>query len=111
MTDHVFITSPFGTLAFTPGEISAASARANELAVAMGLTPPATSTPPPAEGTATWLSVDEVADRTNLKKSWIYQEIRANRIPNRHFGKQVRIPASYLAAPDIKSGSKQPGGQ
>jgi excisionase family DNA binding protein len=58
-----------------------------------------------------WLSVDEVATRSGLKKSWLYQEIRANRLPHRHFGRQVRIPGSYLVEPVTKSGANGQGGQ
>ena len=63
-----------------------------------------------AEGTR-WLSVDEVAQRSGLKNSWIYEQVRSDNIPHRHFGKQVRIPASYLAEPDTKSGANGRGGQ
>ena len=111
MTDQVLIDSPFGPLALSPEEIREASARANEMVRALDITPRPTSTPPPAEAIATWLSVEELVNRTSLKKSWIYQEIRADRIPHRHFGRQVRIPASYLAEPVPRSGAHQPGGQ
>ena len=108
MTDQVLIDSPFGPLAFSPEDLSAASARANEMVRALEITPQPTSTPPPATDTASWLTVDELVQRTSLKKSWIYQEIRANRIPHRRFGRQVRIPASYLSEPVPKSGANRP---
>ncbi len=111
MADQLILESPFGPLAFTPDQVREASARANEMVLAVGLSSDPTATPPPATDTATWLSVDELVQRTSLKKSWIYQEIRANRIPHRRFGRQVRIPASYLREPVPKSGGHQPGGQ
>ena len=111
MTDQLILESSFGPLAFTPDQVREASVRANEMVRALEITPQPTSTPPPAEEIATWLSVDELVQRTSLKKSWIYQEIRANRIPHRRFGRQVRIPASYLAEPDPKSGAERTGGQ
>ncbi len=111
MTDTVLISSPLGPLAFTPSEISEASARAKEMVLALGLAPQATSTPSKEGQETSWLSVDEVAQRSGLKKSWIYEQVRSDNIPHRHFGKQVRIPASYRAEPVPKSGAHQPGGQ
>ncbi len=112
MADRVLIPLPDGRwLAFTPNELGEASARGCEMAVALGLTPQPISTPPSLGEQTSWLSVDEVAQRSGLKKSWIYQEIRANNIPHRRFGKQVRIPASYLAEPATRSGANGQGGQ
>ena len=111
MTDTVVIDSPFGPLAFTPSEISEASARAKELLQVVGLAADPSPTPPAGDDSATWLSVDEVAQRSGIKKSWIYEQVRSDNIPHRHFGKQVRIPSSYLAEPDPKSGANGQGGQ
>ena len=111
MADQVLIDSPFGKLVLTVDQVREAVARANELLLALDLASGPTSTPQKQAESAQWLSVDELVNRTSLKKSWIYQEIRANHIPHRHFGRQVRIPASYLAEPVPKSGAKRPGGQ
>ena len=111
MTDQVVINSPFGPLAFRPDEIREASAKATEMAVALGLAAQPTSTPAPVGDSATWLSIEEVAQRTGLKKSWLYEQIRNDAIPFRQFGRQVRVPASYLAEPVRESGAKLNGGQ
>ena len=111
MTDQVVIDSPFGPLALTPVELVNAVARANEMLRAVGLAAGPTETPHPIDASATWLSIDEVAQRTGLKKSWLYEQIRNNTIPFRHFGRQVRVPASYLSEPDTKAGAKLNGGQ
>ena len=111
MPDRVFISSPFGPLAFSPEEIRKAVIRANELLLAVGLDPGPTPAPSTDGVTATWLSIEEVAQRTGLKKSWLYEQVRNNTIPFRQFGRQVRVPASYLAEPDTESGAKLNGGQ
>ena len=111
MADRVLLDSPLGLLAFTPNELKEASARANELAVAMGLAAEPTPAPSTPGEQTQWFSVDEVAQLSGLKKSWIYEQVRSDNIPHRHFGKQVRIPASYLAEPDTKSGANGRGGQ
>ena len=111
MSDRVLLSSPVGLLVLTSDQLREAVARGREMAVALNITPRLTSTPATAEQQVSWFTVEEVANRTNLKKSWLYQEIRANRIPHRHFGKQVRIPGSYLTEPDPKSDARQPGGQ
>ena len=108
MTDRVIIDSPFGMLAFSPKAIAEASAKANEMGVALVSPAQATETPSEPER---WYSVEEVASMTGLKTSWLYSEVRNNRLPFRHFGKQVRIPASYLHVPDTESDAHQPGGQ
>ena len=109
MTDQVILDSPFGPLAFTPNQVREASARANEMLLAVGSAPdPALTPSTPGEQTQ-WLSVDEVAQLSGLKKSWIYEQVRSDNIPHRHFGKQVRIPASYLTEPDTKSGAEYNG--
>ena len=96
MADQLILESPFGTLAFTPDQVREAVARANDMVLALGLARQDTSTPSKEEQETQWLSIDEVAQRTGLKKSWLYEEVRNNRIPRRHFGRQVRIPSSYL---------------
>ncbi len=112
MSDRVLLPLPDGRwLALTPGEISEASARAKELLRAVGLASDPIPTPSKDGQQTRWLSVDELVQLTSLKKSWIYQEIRANNIPHRRFGRQVRIPSSYLAEPDKESGANRPGGQ
>ena len=111
MADHVIIASPFGTLALTPAQVAQASATARDLVEALDIAPQGVSAPPIGPEPTHWLSVDEVAQATGLKPSWLYQEIRANRLPSRQFGRQVRIPSTYLQAPDTKTGSKQSGGQ
>lgn len=112
MADRVLIPLPDGRwLAFTPDELVEATARGCEMALALGLASDPTPTPSKDGQETSWLSVDEVAMRSGLRKSWIYEQVRSDNIPHRHFGKQVRIPQSYLAEPDTRSGAKQPGGQ
>ena len=111
MADQVILESPFGMLALTPDQVREASARANEVLLAVGSAPDPALTPSIPGEQAQWLSVDEVAQLSGLKKSWIYEQVRSDNIPHRHFGKQVRIPTSYLAEPDPKSGANGQGGQ
>lgn len=111
MPDQVVFVSPFGPLAFTPDELAEAVNRANEVVLAVRLASGSTPTPSKDGQETSWLSVDEVAQRSGLKKSWIYEQVRSDNIPHRHFGKQVRIPASYLAEPDTRSGANGQGGQ
>ena len=112
MADRVLIPLPDGRwLALSPTELCEASARANDMTVALGLAPQPTLAPSKEGQETSWLSVDEIAQRSGLKKSWLYQEIRNDRLPYKRFGRQVRIPSSYLTEPDKESGANRPGGQ
>ena len=50
----------------------------------------------PANGNQ-WLTVQQVAERTGVSRSYWYEAIRVGDCPSRKFGTAVRIPASYLA--------------
>lgn len=114
MNNHIILDSCFGPLALTLDQVREARERASEMAVAVGSDSDGTKARPGAKNTASgesWLSVKEVAARTGLKPSWLYAEIRKNRLPSRQFGRLVRIPESYLDTPDRRSGSQTTGGQ
>ena len=109
MTSRILFSSPLGMVAFTRDELAEAVNRANEVVQAVRSASGPTPTPSKDGQETSWLSVDEVAQRSGLKKSWIYEQVRSDNIPHRHFGKQVRIPQSYLAEPVPKSGASGQG--
>ena len=100
MTDRLILESPFGPLAFTPDQLREASARANEMLLAVGSGPRSGKGRDQAE---TWLTPKEMAERTGTTVSYWMDAHRATSVPSRKFGKAVRFPASFLSA--TESGS------
>jgi excisionase family DNA binding protein len=45
-----------------------------------------------------FLTVDEAAERLGVKRSWIYERTRRNRIPHRKLGKFVRFTEQDIRA-------------
>lgn len=39
-----------------------------------------------------YLTIDQVAERYQLQKSWIYTQVRLNTVPVVRFGRQLRFP-------------------
>ena len=93
MADRVLIPLPDGRwLAFTPDELAEATARANELLLAVGLAPDPAPTPSTAEK---WLTVSRTSDLMNLPRSYLYEGLKSSTVPGRKFGRFWRIPESY----------------
>ena len=54
-----------------------------------------------------WLTVDQVAERTGVSRSYWYEACRTGECPSRKFGTAVRIPASFLDDIDSYSSGQQ----
>ena len=59
----------------------------------------------------TWLTPQEMAERTGTSKGYWMDAARAQAVPSRKFGKSVRFPASYLAATESGSVADPPTAQ
>ena len=92
MADQVILESSFGPLAFTPDQVRQASARANEMLLAVGLAPEPSPTPSTGEK---WLTVSQTSELMNLPLSYLYEALNSGEINGRKFGRFWRIPESY----------------
>ena len=92
MTDLVIFTSPFGTLALSPDQVTNAVARANESCVALCCEDEPTSAPGTGER---WFTVAQIARQMNLPRSYLYEGLNSGEVPGRKFGRFWRIPESY----------------
>ena len=92
MADQLILDSPFGPLAFTPDQVQEASARANEMLIALGLASGLSPTPSTGEK---WLTVSQTSELMNLPLSYLYEALNSGGINGRKFGRFWRIPESY----------------